>query len=434
MISTFINITRSPKYQSWVKLGITFLTGQGILQALQLITGILIVRTMPMEQYAQYTLAFAMQSTALMLVEGGFAGSIIDLVGSRVNNKEVVGNYVKAAAFYRTRLLWIVGILFSVVFFFITERYEWDWHVRLLLLLSILLSLVFSAYISLYKPVLQIARNFSLIYRTEIYQALLRLFLVVILFLSIGLIAWQLALLSAFVLIFRGISLRESAAKFLLEPEVVPSETKLEMFRYVKPLFPGIVFTAFQGQILVIMISFLGNTESVAQVGALGRLSQIFTFFSAIAGMVLSPYFARQSNDRLLRKYIHIAIATALLVLLFPYLAFLFPNLILSILGSNYQNLSQELLIMVGSASVSLLNTILWIMNKSRKWLYSRVVFLNIFGTLTIQLVFIVSGNIQNVKEILLMGLAINLYILFLRFVTCLIGFKSLTTDDKAAV
>lgn len=427
--SAILNIARSPQYQSWFKLGIAFLTGQGILQALQLITGILIVRTMPVEQYAQYTLAFAMQSTALMLVEGGFAGSIIGLVGARVDNKEVIGNYVKTAAFYRNRLLWIVGILFSVVFFFITERYEWDWHVRFLLLLSILLSLIFSAYINLYKPVLQVYKKFSLIYRTEIYQALFRLSLVVILFLSIGLIAWQLALLSTFVLVFRGLSLRESARKLVLEPQIASSEAKLEMFQYVKPLFPGIIFAAFQGQITILIISFFGNVQAIAEVGALGRLSQLFFIFNSASMMLLVPYFARQPEHGLLKKYLSILAFVVLIMSLTIAWVYFYPESLLWIIGKQYTGLSSELLIVVTTSSIGIIDGAILNINKSRRWVYWWMPWLWIPGIIVIQILFVLNTDISSTFNVLLMGLGVAFFSLLTRLNVSFWGFRTMIKE-----
>lgn len=430
MRSAILNIARSPQYQSWLKIGITFITGQGILQVLQLLTGLVVVRNMPIEQYAQYTIALALQSTALSLVEGGFASSIIDLVGGRVQNREVIGAYVKAAAYFRNRLLLIVGLIFSIVFFFITDRYNWSWEVRSLLLLSILLSLVFSAYINLYRPVLQIAKKFPLIYRAEIFQALLRLLCIGLLYLSVGLIAWQLALIGSLILLFRGVALQRSARDYMVEPVEVPTETKKEILRYVKPLLPGIVFAAFQGQITIFLVGIFSNTQAIAEVGALGRLSQIFLMFNMASGMLVIPYFARQSESGLLKKYISvIGLIFTILLSLIGFI-YLFPDALLWILGEQYINLSDELLIMTITASVNVLNGVMWNMNKSRKWIYSWMPIVSIPGIIIIQILGIVAMDLSSAWNVLLLGLYTALFSLITRINVAFLGFKKIRREN----
>jgi hypothetical protein len=48
------------------------------------------------------------------------------------------------------------------------------------------------------------------------------------------------------------------------------------MLHYLSPIIPGIIFTAVQGQISVLLITLFGQTKSIAEVAALGRLGQLF--------------------------------------------------------------------------------------------------------------------------------------------------------------
>ena len=74
----------------------TFLLGQGTLQLIQIITGFMLFRWLSIEEYGQYSMAFAFQTMAYVLVEFGFSGTIVALVGSRIHEKKVIGGYIKA--------------------------------------------------------------------------------------------------------------------------------------------------------------------------------------------------------------------------------------------------------------------------------------------------------------------------------------------------
>src|SRR5690625_2710448 len=86
---------------SWIKLAGSFLVGQGALQLIQVLSGFFLFRWLSVEQYAQYSVVFACQSTAGMLVELGFLGAIVALVGNRIQDKKVLGNYIRAGRFFR---------------------------------------------------------------------------------------------------------------------------------------------------------------------------------------------------------------------------------------------------------------------------------------------------------------------------------------------
>ncbi len=80
------------------------LSGQSILQALNFITGFLLVRWLSIESYAQFGVVFGFQSTLAMLIDLGFGGCIVSLVGNRGDRPEIIGGYISAAHWFRTRL------------------------------------------------------------------------------------------------------------------------------------------------------------------------------------------------------------------------------------------------------------------------------------------------------------------------------------------
>jgi O-antigen/teichoic acid export membrane protein len=70
---------------------------------------------MPVEQYAQFGVAFAFQSTVAMLADLGFTSSIIALAGERAKDPEIMGLYIRSAKHYRRILVITVGLGFRIL-------------------------------------------------------------------------------------------------------------------------------------------------------------------------------------------------------------------------------------------------------------------------------------------------------------------------------
>ena len=80
-----------------------------------------------------------------------------------------------------------------------------------------------------------------------------------------------------------------------------------EIVSVLKKQAPHSIYYCLQGQITVWLISIFGNAESVANVGALGRLAVVFALLSSITAEVVLPAFARiQSAHHLRRRYFQI--------------------------------------------------------------------------------------------------------------------------------
>src|SRR5580698_2012222 len=104
------------------KILATFVAGQGCAQALNLLSGFLVLRWLDVGSYGQYGLTFGSQSTVNLLIDLGFSSTIVALVGHRVNDARVLGDYIRAGRSLRSRMLTIVMPLSAVIFFYLTHH------------------------------------------------------------------------------------------------------------------------------------------------------------------------------------------------------------------------------------------------------------------------------------------------------------------------
>ncbi len=119
----------------------------------------------------------------------------------------------------------------------------------------------------------------------------------------------------------------------------------------------------------MIVISIFGHTKEIAEVGALGRLGAIFTILGSVLTTVVLPRFARvQLRRELIRKYIqvvccYLAGGGALL-----FLAFLFPDQLVWVLGAKYKGLQSDVRYIVAASLLVSFIGLVFSLNAAKGW------------------------------------------------------------------
>jgi hypothetical protein len=211
-----------------------------------------------------------------------------------------------------------------------------------------------------------------------------------------------------------------------MEPSgTADAETRREILRYVTPLIPGMVFYAFQGQIQVFLISLFGQTRSIAEVVALGRLGQVFAFLSSFVGILLAPYLARVPIHRIRARYIQASGIVVAVAGGISAAAFIFSKELLWVLGPSYAGLTDELKLSIFAASLSFVTGSLYAFNNSRKWVYHWTGITSITGLIIIQAIMGGTLNLSTTKAVLTMSVVAAGYPIIPFAATALYGLYS---------
>lgn len=422
ILSSLLN-TKSFVLKKWFKIVSIFFLGQGAYQSIQLLSGFLLINWLSIESYAQYSIAFAFQGTAHMLVEAGFSGSIIALVGNRINDKKILGNYIKSGKYYRNRLFVIIAIACILLFPILTAKHQWPLTVTILLLVSILMNIFFSGNGSYYSAPLKMQHKLKDIYSIQIKNGSIRLLLIGIFYFCSTLNAWLAAFTTTFITITDGLAFRKKAEPYIIEPEIAPENTRKEMVAYLSPIMPSLVFAAFQGQIMLFIISIFGETQSIAEVGALGRLGQIFLIFQVAGSTLVVPYLAKQNRKGLTKKIVLILVIAGLACLFTTIFAYILPQPFLWVMGAKYAHLNEEVGLLVLNASIVFVNVLMWNIICSRKWLWNWIPFVSItLGILTPILLVSSSMDLSTTRNVLIFSIILNLVNLSNKILIIIIG------------
>jgi len=367
-----------PRVESWaLKLGEFFLA-QGLLQVLMAVGGFLLLRWMPVGDYAVFTLAFAIQSAMIAFVDVGFSGSIVPLVGARVNDRAVIGAYVAGARQLRLWSLPFVLVGGMAAFWVLGARQHLSVVALAGLFAMVAVTIWFNAITVLYGGPLVIRQDLRFLQVTQTVMGAARVGAY-----SLGhALGWM---GSAFVLglntainIGLALVMRRRGGPTFDEPPVNSAATvaaRREIMRFVKPQIPILAFNAVQGQIIVFLISVFGNGAALAATGALSRLNLMFSVAPYFLGWIVQPYFSRIDARLVPRRFWQLTLGCGGVLALAPLTGFVWPEPFLWLLGPNYGHLRLEvgLLLLAGSigTAVGLVSTL----SISRHWIFSDAIF-----------------------------------------------------------
>ena len=290
----------------------SFFLGQAALQAVSLLIGLFLVRSLSVTAYAQFGLALGFQATASILMDLGFASTIIPLVGERTADRALVGKYVRGAKSLRDRSFLIFSPVVAVIFLVITHKQRWGWPIQIGLLASVLLALYSSSAASYYSVPLFLYRRLRDFYVLQTVSGAGRLLVYVVLNAISSLNSVTAAGFSALNATLNGYLLKRKGGTSIEWPEQDDPAIRKEIIQYILPALPAILLGAFHGQIALFLISIFGSTINIAQVAALGRLGQIFYLLMTFNVVLVEPYVAKLPRPRLLFTYFRLIAAACL--------------------------------------------------------------------------------------------------------------------------
>lgn len=398
-----------------------FVVGQPALQLVNLVTGLLLLRWMSIEHYAQFGVAFAFQSTVAMLADLGFSSSILALAGERAGDSAVLGKYLRSARHYRTLLVCIVLVGFAIGFPLITASQPWPPIAKSFIFGSIVFAVLVQGW-TMYQAPLLANRQVAAVYRPQVVVGSLRLLFCGALYSMHTLTGVAASWVGSLALGLSGWWIKHRAQPFVVEPRQSDPIANREMLRYLAPLFPGVIFTAFQAQISIGIITLLGTTQNIAEVAALGRLGQLFGILSAFNGVIIGPYIAALAASRLRRRYFQIVAAAVLLSTAISLLAFQFPDPLLWLLGPHYRDLRETIGWVVLTGCLSYICGVMWTIHSVRRWVFWWGSLLYIVLLIAAQVLGIKFLNLSSTMGVVYFGVASAVAVLIVQIATAVFG------------
>lgn len=407
MYQRAINFIFSPNTKYWVKTLSKFLSIQFLVQILGFVSGLLIIRTLSKEDYAYLTIANSMQGTMNILADSGVSVGLSAIGGKVWQDRNRFGQLINTSMALRRWFGLIVVVVITPIMIWMLINNQAPISYIILITGAILIELYFYLEIAVLGTIPRMHSQVSLIQNLDLVAAASRLIL-----LSIAYLSYLNAVVAAFAsMIASGLQsffLKRSVLDKVDNNAQVNNDDRKYVFNVVKNLLPGAIFYSIQGQLTVVFISVFGNTQQIAEIGALGRLAILFTLINSVMSSVVLPSFARCQSVSLLRKrYIQIVFVFLGLGLALLSLATMFPKQILSILGNNYSNLERELVWMIASTVVASIGGVMWSLCSVKGWVEKA--WIEIPVRISLQIILLIVLDISTVRGVLIFTLISSL-------------------------
>ncbi len=233
-----------------------YFTAQGVTMVANLVYGLLCVRMLPATEYAKFVVLFGVQGTLVVLMDLNFTGTLIPLIGERVDNRKLIADYV---ASLRNLSYWIFAVVAAgtVVFFpMLVKNREWNWRTIVAMIAILLVSTWFVRIGSAYGAVLILMRARPLWYRAQMISAVGSLIGLGILGSLHLLGAFTAILLNVAGIVYLGVAYYFDAKKLLDTGGKAQGDMQRAIFGLALPNVPQSIFFALQGQISLFLITF----------------------------------------------------------------------------------------------------------------------------------------------------------------------------------
>jgi O-antigen/teichoic acid export membrane protein len=383
-----------------------FLIAQGAVQILTTVLGFLCIRLLSVPSYAKYSVIYGVLGSLTILTDIGFSGTLASLVGERVGEAQILADYVETIRVLRRRLFLIVAPLSAVVFPILVVRQHWPALVVIGMVIALIISVWTNGVSSSYGAVLILRRDRTRYYRVQLISAALRLGL-------LGVI-WLLHSLNAFTAIAINIAAFTYTARqyYLRSQELLGSrgqstpELRREVIHLGLPNVPNVAFYAIQGQITVFIVAAFGHTASIAGVGALSRLGQLFLLLGQMNPILIEPYFAKLPAHKFKRAYLGTMVICLAILFAGIALGLLWPQALLALLGSKYATLKNEVVWMLASSGISYVGGVLWTIHFARRFVFWWASWLNIAVIVSTQIIYAINFDLSTVRGVVILGFA----------------------------
>jgi hypothetical protein len=399
----------------WASLLFKVGIAQAIVQAVQIGTGIWIIRLASKTEYGYYTIANTLFFSLMTLADSGVTASLWASGGRAWHDSLRLGRLLRSALILRRHLALIVagGVIPLLVGLLLRNGVPLR---RAIVFGGLVSSVIFGELTThTYMVIFRLRSQFRFTQGIALLGALVRV-LWLAPFLLGHLTAEVAFMASAVNTSVQWFLLRRRIGDHAVHTTLRDPETERETWNVIRRQMPLNIYYCLQGQIAVWLASTFGSVHEVSDIGALGRFGALFTVGIATMQEVVLPAFAKtQSPEAVKKRYFQIAGGYCGVLAFIVALVTVFSHPTLAILGSQYSQLATELMLAVSYAALAALVQVLWALNYSRAWIISPIPYISV--TLVLQMGLAANMDIRSVRGILLFSIVSLLPALVFPFV-----------------
>ena len=395
---------------NWLAIVSKLASGQVVVQGLNLLTAMLLLRLLPLSEYGLFVAANALVVLASVNSDLGLSMGFTTYGARRRDTPSSFDTLYRAVMYLRRRLFTVVAVTLIIAAPLLLRRQITDQSSTNVLGLSLIYALLALGIAwtqlnsNLRIAVLNMRHDSVSLSKCLIIGAATRLvFSVIFCWL------WPNSIAAVIAVLFSTGLTSWSLRRYVRSPQgpgtISIEDDKKQLWTFVSPLILSSVYFALQGQLSVLLTTLFAPSTAVAQVGALTRLGQIIAFFNIFHSFLFQPLFARISSRRefvvtAIKMFGLITLVSAPLLLS----AAFFPDLWLLLLGKRYAGLGAEVLLALAAPITTYYVNFIFIILSARgftkgQWMYVIV-------SLVVQATFLSHYGMDSTHKALLLGFA----------------------------
>ena len=327
-----------------------------ILKGVGFITGILIVRLLPIQEYAFYTLANTMLGTLVVFTDSGISNGVLALSGKEWKDPEKLGIILATGLDLRKKFAAVTLVIATPIILYLLMKNEASWLSSILILLSLIPAFYAALSDSLLEITPKLHQDIENLQKNQLKVGLGRLVLT-LLTIFIFPFTFVIVLASGLPQIYGNLKLKKINSKFVDVQQKPDPTVRKNILAIVYKLLPNIIFFAFSGQIVIWILSVFGNSNELASIGALGRFSLLIGLFTSLLSTLFIPRFSRLDDNKslIIKAFLFFQILLFIFSIVVILFVFMFPTQMLWVLGSSYSDLSTELFLIILSNCIGLI-------------------------------------------------------------------------------
>jgi O-antigen/teichoic acid export membrane protein len=356
------------KALKWSKLVTITGLSQAISQMVTLLCGILVIRLLPTKEYALYTLANATLGTMSVLADSGISTAVMNQAGSVWTEHLKLGEVIATGLDLRRKFATVSLIVATPILLYLLKSHGASWVTSILIVVALVPVFLTTLSNTLLEIAPKLQQDILGLQKNQIKTSLSRL---ILLFCTLFLFPWASAsiLAGGLTQIWANSNLRKISNRYADHSQKPNLLIRRDIISFVKKTAPYSIYYCLSGQISLWLISFFGTTNSIAQAGALGRLSMALNFFTILFSILVIPRFTRlQNNNKVLKYYIRIQTLLFFICAVIISLSYLFPSPALWLLGKNYSNLESELFLSITNSCIGMIAGVSFTLCTSKGW------------------------------------------------------------------
>ena len=305
----------------------------------------------------------------VILADSGVSTAVMSQAGKVWTDKIKLGEIISTGLNLRKKFATVSIIVAVPILVYLLRTHGADWITAILIVLALIPVFITTLSNSLLEVAPRLQQDIKRLQHNQLKASLGRLASLAVTLLLFPL-AFASIIASSFSQIWANVNLRRISKEYVEYNQLPNADINKEIVKLVKSIAPYSIYYCLSGQISLWLLSFLGTTNSIAQIGALGRVSMAISFFTVLFNILIIPRFARLDgkSKKLAKNYVRIQLLLFVICLVILGLVYLFPNQILWILGKNYSNLEEELFLSVANSCIGMIAGISFVLCTSRGW------------------------------------------------------------------